>query len=237
MRYGNERPRRTCAAVPRSELRCIGNDDRCRGRLGATASLASTATLALWNLQLTESKGGGRVRIPLSPPTSPPGEVWLERLVLRHAATYLRLVASGHESHSLRQPQNVGSITCKPGWFPSRSLTSPPPIDSGSGDSGFGFDRSRGSSDRSLELFLPPVRAVRVRVFSDGCCSQRESPPQSAEGQRSVSAAGATRLRRPPTGGRTPRRRSPCRRRGPLRAAGCTSRSLGASSSRAPAAA
>jgi hypothetical protein len=35
---------------------------------GATASLASTATTAMWNVQLAESKGGSRVRIPLSPP-------------------------------------------------------------------------------------------------------------------------------------------------------------------------
>jgi hypothetical protein len=38
------------------------------GGQGATASLASTATPALWNLQLAQSKGGTRVRIPLSPP-------------------------------------------------------------------------------------------------------------------------------------------------------------------------
>jgi hypothetical protein len=41
---------------------------RCNPVQGATASLALTATLALWNLQLAESKGGARVRIPLSPP-------------------------------------------------------------------------------------------------------------------------------------------------------------------------
>ena len=64
-----------------------GRSQRCRGRnwrrrqarrrcppapcnpvQGATAFLASTATSALWNLQLTGSKGGTRVRIPLSPP-------------------------------------------------------------------------------------------------------------------------------------------------------------------------
>jgi hypothetical protein len=41
---------------------------RCNPVQGATASLAFTATLAMWNLQLTESKGDVRVRIPLSPP-------------------------------------------------------------------------------------------------------------------------------------------------------------------------
>jgi hypothetical protein len=41
---------------------------RCNSVQGATASLAFTATLALSNLQLAESKGGPRVRIPLSPP-------------------------------------------------------------------------------------------------------------------------------------------------------------------------
>ena len=38
------------------------------GGQGATALPAFTATLTLWNLQLTESKGAARVRIPLSPP-------------------------------------------------------------------------------------------------------------------------------------------------------------------------
>jgi hypothetical protein len=63
-------------------LRLKGNWSPCRARLmlrdpshrrcnpvqGATATLASTATLATWNLQLAESKGRTRVRIPLSPP-------------------------------------------------------------------------------------------------------------------------------------------------------------------------
>lgn len=40
---------------------------RCNPVQGATASLASIATTATWNLQLAESKGA-RVRIPLSPP-------------------------------------------------------------------------------------------------------------------------------------------------------------------------
>jgi hypothetical protein len=35
---------------------------------GATASSVSTAIVALWNLQLAESKAGGRVRNPTSPP-------------------------------------------------------------------------------------------------------------------------------------------------------------------------
>ena len=43
---------------------------RCNPVQGATATLAFTATLAMWNLQLTESKRGPRVRIPLSPPAS-----------------------------------------------------------------------------------------------------------------------------------------------------------------------
>jgi hypothetical protein len=34
----------------------------------AAAFLASRANLASWSLQLAESKGGDRVRIPLSPP-------------------------------------------------------------------------------------------------------------------------------------------------------------------------
>ena len=41
---------------------------RCNPVQGATATLASTAILAMWILQLTESKGAVRVRIPLSPP-------------------------------------------------------------------------------------------------------------------------------------------------------------------------
>jgi hypothetical protein len=41
------------------------------GGQGATASPASTATPALWNLQLAESKRGARVRIPLSPSSAP----------------------------------------------------------------------------------------------------------------------------------------------------------------------
>src|SRR6266545_4377796 len=40
------------------------------GGQAATALLASTATLALWNLQLAESKRGGRVRMAPTPPAA-----------------------------------------------------------------------------------------------------------------------------------------------------------------------
>src|SRR5215207_8524257 len=44
----------------------------CNWVQGATASLAFTAILALWNLQLTKSKGSWWVRIPPSPNPTPP---------------------------------------------------------------------------------------------------------------------------------------------------------------------
>jgi hypothetical protein len=55
--------RRLCAAARPARVACNSVQ-------GATAFLAAMATTATWNLQLTESKGPGRVRIPLSPPTS-----------------------------------------------------------------------------------------------------------------------------------------------------------------------
>jgi hypothetical protein len=44
-----------------------GNGGQC-----ATATPAFTAAMALWILQLAESKGRARVRIPLSPPSRSP---------------------------------------------------------------------------------------------------------------------------------------------------------------------
>jgi hypothetical protein len=44
----------------------------CNGVQGATATPACLAFPAMWFLQLTESKGGSRVRIPLSPPALNP---------------------------------------------------------------------------------------------------------------------------------------------------------------------
>ena len=46
---------------------CPGNAGQC-----APASPASTVTPALWNVQLPDSKGSSRVRIPLSPPNTDP---------------------------------------------------------------------------------------------------------------------------------------------------------------------
>src|SRR5262245_14643309 len=41
----------------------------CNGVQGATARLALTALVAVWNLQITETKDSCRARIPPSPPT------------------------------------------------------------------------------------------------------------------------------------------------------------------------
>lgn len=59
----DEGGRWNAASRARSEAVC-----RCNPVQGATATLAFTAILAMWNLQLAESKGGTRVRILLSPP-------------------------------------------------------------------------------------------------------------------------------------------------------------------------
>src|SRR5919109_5456163 len=66
-----ERQTRTRRTAEGAASVVCGPHCRCNPVQGATAFLAFTATLATWNLQLTESKGCPRVRIPLSPSPHP----------------------------------------------------------------------------------------------------------------------------------------------------------------------
>jgi hypothetical protein len=85
------------AQAPRARRRCpsaftdglvqalAGNGGQC-----ATASLASVASAAFPNLQVTESKESRKVLIPLSPPTPRCASVFAERGAFSHAASRVR---------------------------------------------------------------------------------------------------------------------------------------------------